>query len=169
LFIPVPQAKKLLKAQKFDTDVSTGGGQDDDAAEGQGRGGGDSDDDDEDKYAEDALMPGQKFETKQRITVRNLRIREDTAKYLHNLDVNSAHYDPKTRSMRENPFAGTGRGAKDVPYAGDNFVRYSGAAMDMARQQVSAMMNRRLGSGVTAGVVVSTLASCARDRSPDTL
>ena len=40
----------------------------------------DEDDEDEDKYAEDALMPGQKFETKQRITVRNLRIREDTAK-----------------------------------------------------------------------------------------
>lgn len=38
------------------------------------------DSDDEDKYAEDADMPGQKFETKQRITVRNLRIREDTAK-----------------------------------------------------------------------------------------
>ncbi|KAK4408146.1 Pre-splicing factor SLU7 [Sesamum angolense] len=37
-------------------------------------------------------------------TVRNLRIREDTAKYLLNLDVNSAHYDPKTRSMREDPF-----------------------------------------------------------------
>jgi pre-mRNA-processing factor SLU7 len=36
-------------------------------------------------------------------TVRNLRIREDTAKYLLNLDVNSAHYDPKTRSMREDP------------------------------------------------------------------
>ena len=35
---------------------------------------------DEDKYAEDMEMPGQKFETKQRITVRNLRIREDTAK-----------------------------------------------------------------------------------------
>jgi len=32
-----------------------------------------------------------------------LRIREDTAKYLLNLDVNSAHYDPKTRSMREDP------------------------------------------------------------------
>ena len=27
-------------------------------------------------------------------TVRNLRIREDTAKYLRNLDVNSAYYDP---------------------------------------------------------------------------
>ena len=39
-------------------------------------------------------------------TVRNLRIREDTAKYLLNLDVNSAFYDPKTRSMRENPLPG---------------------------------------------------------------
>lgn len=38
------------------------------------------DSDDEDKYADDIDMPGQKFETKQRITVRNLRIREDTAK-----------------------------------------------------------------------------------------
>ena len=26
--------------------------------------------------------------------------------YLYNLDVNSAFYDPKTRSMRENPFQG---------------------------------------------------------------
>lgn len=30
-------------------------------------------------------------------SVRNLRIREDTAKYLLNLDMNSAYYDPKTR------------------------------------------------------------------------
>lgn len=42
-------------------------------------------------------------DSKQRITVRNLRIREDTAKYLRNLDLNSAYYDPKTRSMRDNP------------------------------------------------------------------
>lgn len=42
-------------------------------------------------------------DSKQRITVRNLRIREDTAKYLRNLDPNSAYYDPKTRSMRDNP------------------------------------------------------------------
>ena len=34
---------------------------------------------------------------KNRITVRNLRIREDTAKYLRNLDPKSAYYDPKTR------------------------------------------------------------------------
>ncbi|KAF5785699.1 putative pre-mRNA-splicing factor SLU7 domain-containing protein [Helianthus annuus] len=34
-------------------------------------------------------------------TMRNLCIREDTTKYLPNLDVNSAQYDPKTRfSMR---------------------------------------------------------------------
>ncbi|TYH31121.1 hypothetical protein ES288_A01G148200v1 [Gossypium darwinii] len=36
-------------------------------------------------------------------TVRNLCIWEDTAKYLLNLDVNSAYYDPKTRSMHEDP------------------------------------------------------------------
>ena len=49
-------------------------------------------------------MPGTKFDSKTRTTVRNLRICEDTAKYLYNLDPNSAFYDPKTRSMRENPF-----------------------------------------------------------------
>jgi pre-mRNA-processing factor SLU7 len=38
-----------------------------------------------------------------RMSVRNLRIREDTAKFLFNLDPNSAHYDPKTRSLRANP------------------------------------------------------------------
>jgi hypothetical protein len=32
-------------------------------------------------------------------SVRNLRIREDIAKYLLNLDVNSAHYDPKSRCV----------------------------------------------------------------------
>ncbi|CAE8680531.1 unnamed protein product [Polarella glacialis] len=39
---------------------------------------------------------------KLRTTTRNLRIREDTAKYLLNL-VNSAYYDPKSRSMRDDP------------------------------------------------------------------
>lgn len=40
--------------------------------------------DDEDKYAEEASMPGVKvdIDSRTRITVRNLRIREDTAKYL---------------------------------------------------------------------------------------
>lgn len=35
-----------------------------------------------------------------KITVRNLRLREDTPKYLRNLALDSAHYDPKARSMR---------------------------------------------------------------------
>lgn len=59
---------------------------------------------DEDKYVDEVDMPGTKVDSKQRITVRNLRIREDTAKYLRNLDPNSAYYDPKTRSMRDNPY-----------------------------------------------------------------
>ena len=63
------QAKKLLKAAKFDGDVDQAADEKDDDS-----------DKDEDKYADDVDMPGQKFETKQRITVRNLRIREDTAK-----------------------------------------------------------------------------------------
>lgn len=57
----------------------------------------------DDKYVDEVDMPGTKVDSKQRITVRNLRIREDTAKYLRNLDPNSAFYDPKTRSMRDNP------------------------------------------------------------------
>jgi pre-mRNA-processing factor SLU7 len=63
----------------------------------------DEEDADEDKYAETADAVGQKLDTKTRITVRNLRIREDTAKYLINLDPESAYYDPKTRSMRDAP------------------------------------------------------------------
>jgi pre-mRNA-processing factor SLU7 len=54
----------------------------------------------------DAPVPLPAGEVKKRVrttaggstgSVRNLRIREDTAKYLLNLDVNSAHYDPKSR------------------------------------------------------------------------
>ena len=63
----------------------------------------DDEDEDEEKYADAADAVGQKLDTKTRITVRNLRIREDTAKYLINLDPFSAYYDPKTRSMRDNP------------------------------------------------------------------
>ena len=66
----------------------------------------DEDEVDEDKYADAADQVGQKLDTKTRITVRNLRIREDTAKYLMNLDPDSAYYDPKTRSMRDAPEAG---------------------------------------------------------------
>lgn len=97
-------------------------------------------DEDEDKYADEADMPGQKIniESKQRISVRNLRMREDTAKYLLNLDPNSAYYDPKSRSMRDNPFAGTSKDPSSVPYIGDNYVRYSGEANRFAKSQMFA-------------------------------
>uniref|UniRef100_A0A2C9K0F1 Pre-mRNA-splicing factor SLU7 n=1 Tax=Biomphalaria glabrata TaxID=6526 RepID=A0A2C9K0F1_BIOGL len=100
--------------------------------------GGESDGD-EKYYAEEMDMPGQKFETKQRITVRNLRIREDTAKYLYNLDPNSAYYDPKTRSMRENPLKNTSKeDITELKFGGDNFVRSSGDAQEMAKRQLFA-------------------------------
>lgn len=57
-------------------------------------------------------------------SVRNLRIREDTAKYLLNLDPNSAHYDPKSRSMREDP--NPHKPMSEKTFAGDNFIRQSG-------------------------------------------
>ena len=59
-------------------------------------------------------------------TVRNLRIREDTAKYLLNLDLDSAYYDPKSRSMREDP--NPEKDPSEKVFAGDNFVRQSGAS-----------------------------------------
>merc|ERR1712165_500590 len=82
-------------------------------------GGASSDDNDEDKYVDKMDMPGTKMDAAERYTVRNLRIREDTAKYLRNLDLSSAHYDPKTRSMRKNPYEGTGKSQEEVDFAGD--------------------------------------------------
>lgn len=67
-------------------------------------------------------------------TVRNLRIREDTPKYLRNLSLDSAHYDPKAHSMRSNPLPG--ENPEDLAYAGDNFMRYSGDALKLAQTQV---------------------------------
>lgn len=91
-------------------------------------------------------MPGQKVDTKTRITVRNLRIREDTAKYLRNLDVDSAHYDPKTRSMRENPNKDIA--PENLTYAGDNFVRASGQAPEMAKLQLFAWQAHDRGNDI---------------------
>lgn len=74
------------------------------------RGDGISDDDQEDNYDdtkvdESKQMDFARFEKRggSTGTVRNLRLREDTAKYLLNLDLNSAYYHPKTRSMRQDP------------------------------------------------------------------
>jgi len=69
-----------------------------------------------------------------KVTARNLRIREDTAKYLRNLDVNSAYYDPKSRSMRDNP--NPEQGPEESQYAGDNAARISGDAVGLAETQL---------------------------------
>ncbi|CAH2079196.1 unnamed protein product [Thlaspi arvense] len=67
-------------------------------------------------------------------TVRNLRIREDTAKYLLNLDLNSAHYDPKSRSMREDPLPDVD--PNDKFYLGDNHCRNSGQALEFKQMNI---------------------------------
>ena len=112
-----------------------------------------SDADDEDKYGDEIEMPGQKFESEERITVRNLRVREDIAKYLYNLDPNSAYYDPKTRSMRDDPFEDRNRAQKGnhlafVPFKGDNASRVGGGAREFAKQQLFAWEAAEQGSDV---------------------
>ncbi|XP_034244833.1 pre-mRNA-splicing factor Slu7 [Thrips palmi] len=112
----IEEAKREMRAQKLSDEKEGDSKEPDDL---------DDDDEDEDKYVDAVDMPGTKVDSKQRITVRNLRIREDTAKYLRNLDPNSAYYDPKTRSMRDNPNAGTSK-EEDDEYKGENFVRFTG-------------------------------------------
>lgn len=60
------------------------------------------------------------FDTYTQTTSKNLRIREDTAKYLINLDVNSSFYDPKSRSMREDPLKGMRTENTKHTFRGDN-------------------------------------------------
>ena len=92
-------------------------------------------DSDDDAKAADADAEGF-MEVKKRVrsagggasmTVRNLRIREDTAKYLRNLDLSSAYYDPKTRSMRENPTPQDDPSSQfALQFQGDNVTRKTG-------------------------------------------
>ncbi|TKY85551.1 hypothetical protein EX895_005713 [Sporisorium graminicola] len=114
-------AKRLAQKQAKTKSTSNGDG-DDGALDFSSS---DSDDSDDDKYADKADAVGQKVDTDKRMTIRNLRIREDRAKYLYNLDVNSAYYDPKTRTMREAPNPNIR--PEDAEYAGDNFARAQGS------------------------------------------
>lgn len=118
----VEEAKQILKEEKLEQDsINTEGNSDED-----------------EKYADHIYMSGTKVDSKQRITVRNLRIREDTAKYLRNLDIDSAYYDPKTRSMRDNPYKHTGKTPEELHYAGDNFIRYIGETQKVSQAQLFA-------------------------------
>ena len=71
-----------------------------------------------------------------KMSVRNLRIREDTAKYLLNLDVNSAYYDPKTRSMREAPLPEDVMAEKGTDFVPYNKMKQSGDAAQLAALQL---------------------------------
>ena len=84
-----------------------------------------------------------------KVTARNLRIREDTAKYLRNLDPNSAYYDPKSRSMRDNPNPEID--PSEVQFVGDNFARVSGDAIGLAQTQVFAWDMEKASGGAGGG------------------
>ena len=77
-------------------------------------------------------------------TVRNLRLREDTAKYLRNLDVDSAYYDPKTRSMRENPTPNAD--PADNFFRGDNVHRMDGQVVEFERMNRHAWESNEAGT-----------------------
>lgn len=66
-------------------------------------------------------QPNQIHKTRHDTTRHDAPTRQDVAKYLRNLDPNSAYYDPKTRAMRENPLPGAN--PEEVVYAGDNYLR----------------------------------------------
>ena len=70
---------------------------------------------------------------KVRTDVRNLRQREDIAKYLRNLDPNSAHYDGKSRIMKENPNPSLPE--NEQLFKGDNFVKFSGDALRVMQHE----------------------------------
>lgn len=133
----VEEERKKLKEAEVELDLKKG-------SEGDSK---ETEKDEEEKYAEAVDMPGQKVDTKTRMTVRNLRIREDTAKYLRNLDIDSAYYDPKTRSMRENPNQDVD--PDKVTYAGDNFVRSSGDAKKVTELQVFAWQAYERGEDIS--------------------
>uniref|UniRef100_A0A182NND6 Pre-mRNA-splicing factor SLU7 n=1 Tax=Anopheles dirus TaxID=7168 RepID=A0A182NND6_9DIPT len=134
-YLKIEQAKRELRAQKLKENPDLAEEQDEEG--------------DEDRYVDEVDMPGTKVDSKQRITVRNLRIREDTAKYLRNLDPNSAYYDPKTRSMRDNPTPLLK--PEETEFAGENFVRYSGDIQKHAQAQLFAW--EAYGKGVDVHVL----------------
>jgi hypothetical protein len=87
----------------------------------------DDEDDEGDKYEAETDMG-----RKQATSTRNLRLREDTAKYLLNLDLDSAKYDPKTRSMVD---SGVTSDSASQLVAEEGFQKASGDAAEFERAQ----------------------------------
>lgn len=89
------------------------------------------------KYTEESDMGRQ-----QSTATRTLRLREDTAKYLLNLDLDSAKYDPKTRSMVD---MGAQADQAAALVAEDNFMRASGDAAEFEQAQKYAWESQERG------------------------
>lgn len=149
-YAAIEQARQKLREEQIDSQTDAAVRKVAKAGKGDGGndefGSSDEEDADEDKYADAADAVGQKLDAKTRITVRNLRIREDTAKYLINLDPTSAYYDPKTRSMRDNPNKNVR--PEDSQFAGDNFLRNSGDSTDVQKLQLFAWQSAARGNDV---------------------
>ncbi|TKA70016.1 hypothetical protein B0A55_07035 [Friedmanniomyces simplex] len=88
------------------------------------------------KYEEETDMG-----RKQSTSTRQLRLREDTAKYLLNLDLDSAKYDPKTRSMLD-----TATSTNEL-IAEDGFQKASGDAAEFERATRYAWETQERGDG----------------------
>ncbi|RDW77391.1 hypothetical protein BP6252_05444 [Coleophoma cylindrospora] len=88
---------------------------------------GDEENGDGAKYAEESDMGRH-----QSTSTKQLRIREDTAKYLLNLDLDSAKYDPKTRSMVD---SGATADTAAALVAEEGFMRASGDAAEFEKAQ----------------------------------
>ncbi|KAL4892923.1 splicing factor SluA [Aspergillus ambiguus] len=123
------ELEKLKRTTKQDSEqkkIADGDGDDEDAPNEEAR------------YAEESDMGRQ-----QSTATRNLRIREDTAKYLLNLDLDSAKYDPKTRRMVD---MGAQEDQAAALVAEENFVRASGDAAEFERAQRYAWEAQERGS-----------------------
>lgn len=104
-----------------------------------------------DKYAEESDMSRH-----QPTSTRQLRIREDTAKYLLNLDLDSAKYDPKTRTIVD---GGASVDKAAALFAEEGFLRGSGDAAEFESaqryaweaQEMTGNTNQHLQANPTAG------------------
>ncbi|KJP88965.1 hypothetical protein AK88_01459 [Plasmodium fragile] len=163
----IVEEKKKRKAEelkkKYERKATTGKKRRGDGAEaGDGGNGGDGSDseheDDDADLEEDAPKAAtgaddpQKSNAneKHRNVARNLRIREDTAKYLYNLSLNSAFYDPKSRSMREDPFAGMRKNLPDDNnhYKGENYYNNTDEAIESKKLEIFAWDTYKRGENV---------------------
>jgi pre-mRNA-processing factor SLU7 len=96
----------------------------------------------------DSSNVGVKKDPKTRTTIRNLRIREDTAKYLKDLDTESVFYDPKSRSMRDTEPIGVVKTEEGIFYQLDNFAHATGDAIKFNEMQKFAWNSYETGNSI---------------------